>query len=71
MVSGDSFLRLRLSTREGDRVAQSKANLPSNENAELDTLLFRARQARGDVGEALVDGAGFDVVTVPLSSDQI
>ena len=51
-------------------MAQSKANLPANENAELETLLFRARQAKDDVGEALVDGRGFDIVTAPLAADQ-
>lgn len=54
----------------GNRILQSRANLPSNENAELDTLLYRARQAPGDSGETLVDGRGFDIVTVPLSANQ-
>jgi two-component system nitrogen regulation sensor histidine kinase NtrY len=71
MVSRGQLSAVEILDAQGDRVAQSKANLPANENAELETLLFRARQAQGDVGEALVDGAGFDVVTVPLSSSQI
>jgi nitrogen fixation/metabolism regulation signal transduction histidine kinase len=71
MVSRGQLSAVEIIDVRGDRVAQSKANLPPNENAELETLLFRARQEKGDVGEALVDGAGFDVVTVPLSSNQI
>lgn len=55
---------------DGNRLAQSRANLSTQENAELDTLLYRARQAESDIGESLVDGRGFDVVTAPLSGNQ-
>ena len=71
MVAKGQLSAVEIVDAEGKRVAQSKANLPVNENAELETMLYRARQAKGDVGEALVDGSGFDVVTVPLAADQI
>ena len=67
MVAKGQLSAVEIVDAEGKRVAQSKANLPASENAELETLLYRARQAKSDVGEALVDGEGFDVVTVPLA----
>lgn len=51
-------------------VAQSRASPSSTDSSELETLLYHARQAKGDVGNSLVDGEGFDVITVPLTDNQ-
>ncbi|MCM3903858.1 MAG: HAMP domain-containing protein, partial [Pyrinomonadaceae bacterium] len=53
----------------GKSIAQSRISHPG-ENRELETLLYQARQAKGDVGQSLVDGEGFDVISVPLSDNQ-
>ncbi|MGI8733225.1 MAG: ATP-binding protein [Pyrinomonadaceae bacterium] len=71
MVTKGQLSAVEIFDSKGNRVAQGRANLPAPESAELETLLYRARQMRGDIGGSLVDGAGFDVVTVPLSSDQL
>lgn len=52
----------------GNRLAQSRVS--ESKDGDLETLLYRARQAKGDVGQSLVDGAGFDVIAVPLSDNQ-
>ena len=39
-------------------------------SAELETLLYLARQTKGDLGQSLVDGEGFDVITVSLPDNQ-
>ncbi len=55
---------------EGKPVALSRATTPVGGNTELDTLLSRARQTKGDVGNSLVDGEGFDVIKVPIQENQ-
>jgi nitrogen fixation/metabolism regulation signal transduction histidine kinase len=55
---------------QGQTVIQSRASPSSNDSAELDTLLYRARQSQEDVGDSLVDGEGFDVIAVPLFAEQ-
>lgn len=54
---------------DGKSIAQSRVS-HLGENRELETLLYQARQAKGDVGQRLVDGDGFDLITVPLSDNQ-
>ncbi len=70
MVARGQLSAVEIVDGDGNRLAQSRANLSTHENAELDTLLYRARQAENDIGESLVDGRGFDVVTAPLSGNQ-
>jgi len=54
---------------EGKVITQSRAG-QSGEDRELETLLYQARQAKGDVGQRFVDGEGFDVITLPLTDNQ-
>ena len=70
MVAQGELSAAEIVDNSGNRVAQSRVSLPANENAELDTLLYRARQAKDEIGESLVDGRGFDIVTAPLSANQ-
>ena len=70
MVTRGELSAVEIVDVAGNRIMQSRANLVSDENAELETLLYRARQVKENSGESLVDGRGFDVVTVPLSADQ-
>lgn len=71
MVTRGELSAIEVVDATGNRILHSRASLPADENAELDTLLYRARQGQGNVGDSLVDGRGFDVVTVPLSANQV
>lgn len=55
---------------DGRPLVQSRAKTSAAEAADLDALLNQARQAKGDIGERLVDGEGFDVITVTLPDNQ-
>ena len=70
MVARGELSAVEIVDVAGNRLAQSRVSLPASENAELDTLLYRARQSQDDIGESLVDGRGFDIVTAPLSPNQ-
>jgi two-component system, NtrC family, nitrogen regulation sensor histidine kinase NtrY len=54
---------------DGNIVSQSRAS-QTGENKDLETLLYQAREAKEDVGQSLVDGQGFDVITLALSNNQ-
>jgi nitrogen fixation/metabolism regulation signal transduction histidine kinase len=69
MVQKGQLSAAEIVDSDGNRVAQSRVG-QLDKNAELETLLYRARQTRGDVGQSLVDGEGFDVISVPLSGNQ-
>jgi len=69
MVNGGQLSAAEIVDSHGKSVAQSRVS-QSGEKPELETLLYRARQSKGDVGQSLVDGLGFDVITVPLSDGQ-
>ncbi|MDQ3474258.1 MAG: ATP-binding protein [Acidobacteriota bacterium] len=70
MVARGDLSAVEIVDAAGNRLAQSRVTLPAQENAELDTLLYRARGAKDNIGESLVDGRGFDIVTAPLSPNQ-
>ncbi len=69
MVTRGQLSAAEIVDSDGKRIAQSRVS-QSGENAELETLLYQARQVKGDVGQSLVDGQGFDVITVLLSDNQ-
>ena len=48
-------------------VAHSEASIPDEHRAELSALLQRGRAPDAQSGEALADGKGFDLISVPLS----
>jgi two-component system nitrogen regulation sensor histidine kinase NtrY len=70
MVSNGQLSAAEIVDSNGERLAQSRATPPSIDRSELETLLYQARQAKGDVGNSLADGEGFDVITVPLTDNQ-
>lgn len=70
MVSKGQLSGAEIVDASGQRVAQSRATPSSPSESELETLLYQARQAKGDVGNSFVDGEGFDVITVPLTDNQ-
>lgn len=51
----------------GAVVAHSEASIPNEHRAELSALLQRARGPDAQTGEALADGKGFDLTSVPLT----
>ena len=69
MVTKGQLTAVEIVDGDGKAVAQSRA-APGATNAELETLLFRARQTKGDLGEALVDGEGFDLIKIPIQENQ-
>ena len=51
----------------GTVVAHSEASIPEQHRAELSALLQRARAPDSQTLEALADGKGFDLISVPLT----
>jgi len=51
----------------GAVVAHSEASIPEARRAELNALLQQARGSDARAGEALTDGKGFDLTSVPLA----
>jgi two-component system nitrogen regulation sensor histidine kinase NtrY len=68
MVTRGQLSATEIVDSDGNRLAQSRSE--SGENGELERLFYQARQAKGDLGQSLVDGEGFDVITVPLANNQ-
>ena len=58
---------LEIVTDGGTVVAHSEASIPAALRAELTGLLQRGRAPDAQTGEALADGKGFDLVSVPLT----
>ena len=69
MVTRGQLSAAEIVDSDGKSIAQSRVS-NSGENRELETLIYQARQSKGDVGRSLVDGEGFDVITVSLSNNQ-
>ncbi len=69
MVTRGQLSAAEIVDSDGKSIAQSRLS-QSGKDAELETLLYQARQLKGDVVQSLVDGEGFDVITVPLSDNQ-
>jgi two-component system nitrogen regulation sensor histidine kinase NtrY len=53
----------------GEVLAHSETSIPESQRAELNALLQQARQSGANSTEALTDGKGFDLTSVPLSGD--
>lgn len=69
MVTKGQLSAAEVVDSEGKIIAQSRASQPG-ENRDLETLLYQARQSKGDVGQSLVDGEGFDVITIALADNK-
>src|SRR5688572_30907213 len=68
MVSKGQLSGAEIVDSDGKVLALSRVS-PRHEDKELETLFFLARQSKGDVGQSMVDGQGFDVITVPLADN--
>lgn len=69
IIAKGQFSAVQITNTQRDVVAQSRAKQLVID-PELETLLFQARQTPGDIGDKLVDGQGFDVIAVPVSTEQ-
>ncbi len=69
MVTRGQLSAAEIVDPDGKVIAQTRFSELA-ENRDLETLLFQARHAKGDLGQSLVDGEGFDVITVRLSDNQ-
>ncbi|HKY29220.1 MAG TPA: ATP-binding protein, partial [Pyrinomonadaceae bacterium] len=69
IIAKGQFSAVQITNAQREIVAQSRGK-QSTADPELDTLLHHARQTPGDIGDTLVDGQGFDVITVPISAEQ-
>ena len=69
MIVAGRLSSIEIITRQGEVRLKSDTSLLENDRAALESLLKKAREAGGEIGESLADGKGFDVVSVPLSAN--
>jgi len=67
LVATGELSALEIVADGGTVVAHSEASIPAALRAELTGLLQRGRAPDAQTGEALADGKGFDLVSVPLT----
>jgi len=67
LVATGELSALEIVTDGGTVVAHSEASIPAAFRAELTGLLQRGRAPDAQTGEALADGKGFDLVSVPVT----
>ena len=65
LVAGGNLAAIEILGPDGQILARAEAEIPAAEQAELGQALARARAPGGD--EKLMDGQGFDVVSVALN----
>jgi PAS domain S-box-containing protein len=70
MTANGQFAALEIIRTDGTVVVKSRAQLSSDHSRELDQLLDTARKDSGDIGESLADGKAFDVISIPLSTNE-
>jgi PAS domain S-box-containing protein len=69
LVGSGSLAAVEIVSPEGEPLLHAEAQVPAEERAELERALSTARTLNG-VDESLVDGKGFDVVSVSLSGNR-
>jgi nitrogen fixation/metabolism regulation signal transduction histidine kinase len=70
IVANGQFTGVEVVQADGAVLIRSRANLPVHELRSLEVLFKQARDLRLEIGESLADGKGFDLIAVPLSTDQ-
>ena len=71
VVGAARFSAVQIVTPQGEILMKSQAALSDTDRAGLEVLLQRARRDAAVVGESLADGKGFDVISMPLTENQI
>lgn len=69
LVSSGNLAAVEITSADGQTLLRADAPIPATERGELEEALKIARAATS-VDESLVDGKGFDVVSVPLSNNR-
>jgi PAS domain S-box-containing protein len=69
LVGSGSLAAVEIVGADGQTLSRVDAQIPDAERAELDQVLSTARVSNS-ADESLVDGKGFDVVSVPLSDNR-
>ncbi|MDT4898832.1 MAG: two-component system, NtrC family, nitrogen regulation sensor histidine kinase NtrY [Acidobacteriota bacterium] len=69
LVSSGNLAVVEIVGADNQPLVHAEAQIPAAERAELDQALTAAR-ASNSADESLIDGAGFDVVSVPLSDNR-
>jgi len=69
LVSSGNLAAVEIVGADGQTLSRADAQIPAAERAELEQALMTARTSNS-ADESLVDGKGFDVVSVPLSNNR-
>lgn len=69
LVGGGNLAAVEIVGADGQTLMRANAEIPAEQVAELEQVL-RASRAANSVDESLVDGKGFDVVSVALSDNR-
>jgi two-component system nitrogen regulation sensor histidine kinase NtrY len=67
LVESGNLATVEIVGAQGETLLHAEARIPGDERAELEQVLRTARNS-ASADESLVDGKGFDVVSVPLSN---
>src|SRR5215813_12527455 len=70
VVANGQFSGVEVVGSDGVVLMRARADLSPIDAQELENLFSQARQANLEIGETLADGRGFDIIAVPLTSDQ-
>lgn len=65
LIANGNLAAVELVSPDGQTIVRIEAQIPAGERAELENVLNTARASNG-TDESLIDGKGFDVVSVPL-----
>jgi PAS domain S-box-containing protein len=69
LIGSGNLAAVEIVSADGQTLARAESQIPAEERAELDQALSAARVSNS-ADESLVDGKGFDVVSVPLSNER-
>lgn len=69
LVSSGSLAVVEIVSLDGQTLIRAEAQIPEAERAELDQVLSAARVSNSK-DESLIDGKGFDVVSIPLRDNR-
>jgi two-component system nitrogen regulation sensor histidine kinase NtrY len=69
LASTGDLSAIEIVSGSGEVLAHSETSIPEAQRPELNTLLQQGRATRASAPEALTDGKGFDLASVPLSGD--
>ncbi len=69
LASTGDLSAIEIVSGNGEVLAHSETSIPESQRPELNSLLQQGRATRASANDALTDGKGFDLASVPLSGD--